>query len=315
MKTKTIQHKQYSVAPQPFDAYPKETSIQEALGSSRTQKTFEVAELHSTNWVPNVSGWRLTPTGIEFGSVPSGLFPPGTVTFVDIQDIATDKILGRDTAGSGVIEQLGLGAGLAISGGNLVNSITQYTDELAQDAVGAMVDASLTYVDATPLLQRAALTGAITASAGSNATVLGSFTKAQLDTAVSDGNVLFVGDVPTLAAGVYTPTDSAHVNIDGSDVTMTEAQYMRVGATVTVSGRFTADATAAGLASFEITLPVASNIGAVEDAAGVASSVSATTFEGGEVIGVVANDTAKVSWIAVDTVSRTWSFQFSYQII
>ena len=49
--------------------------------------------------------------------------------------------------------------------------------------------------------------------------------------------------------------------------------------------------------------------------AGVASSVSATTFEGAEVIGVVANDTAKISWIAVDTTSRTWSYQFSYQII
>src|SRR5690349_13724700 len=47
-----------------------------------------------------------------------------------------------------------------------------YTDEQAQDAVGGMVDASLTYVDATPLLQRAALTGDVTASAGSNATTI-----------------------------------------------------------------------------------------------------------------------------------------------
>ncbi len=49
---------------------------------------------------------------------------------------------------------------------------TTYTDEMAQDAVGAMVDSSLTYVDATPLLQRAALTGDVTASAGSNATTI-----------------------------------------------------------------------------------------------------------------------------------------------
>jgi len=47
-----------------------------------------------------------------------------------------------------------------------------YTDEQAQDAIGAMVDASLTYVDGTPLLQRAALTGDVTAAAGSNATTL-----------------------------------------------------------------------------------------------------------------------------------------------
>jgi hypothetical protein len=49
-----------------------------------------------------------------------------------------------------------------------------YTDEQAQDAIGAMVDSSLTYVDATPLLQRAALTGDVTASAGSNATSIAS---------------------------------------------------------------------------------------------------------------------------------------------
>lgn len=47
-----------------------------------------------------------------------------------------------------------------------------YSDEQAQDAVGAMIDSSLTYVDATPLLQRAALTGDVTASAGSNSTTV-----------------------------------------------------------------------------------------------------------------------------------------------
>jgi hypothetical protein len=65
--------------------------------------------------------------------------------------------------------------------------------ESAQDAVGAMVDATIVYNDVTPSLGRAALTGAITAAAGSNATALGSFTMAQLDTAVSDGNVVFSG--------------------------------------------------------------------------------------------------------------------------
>lgn len=43
------------------------------------------------------------------------------------------------------------------------STITDFT-EASQDATGAMVDTSLVYTDATPLLQRAALTGAITAS-------------------------------------------------------------------------------------------------------------------------------------------------------
>lgn len=104
-----------------------------------------------------------------------------------------------------------------------------YTDEMAQDAVGIMIDASLTYVDATPLLQRAALTGVITAAAGDNATALGSFTKAQLVTAVSDGDPLFVGDAPTahthlLAAGATDVTVTA-ANLNALDDGLTTALH------------------------------------------------------------------------------------------
>lgn len=51
-------------------------------------------------------------------------------------------------------------------------TITQYTDEAAQDAIGGMIDATLVYADATPLLTRAALTGDITAAQGSNSTTI-----------------------------------------------------------------------------------------------------------------------------------------------
>lgn len=91
-----------------------------------------------------------------------------------------------------------------------VGDVTQYTNEDAQDAVGLMVDSTLVYVDATPLLTRAALTGAITASQGSNTTSLGSFTKAQLDAAVSDGNVMYVGDAPT--AHTHTASEVTDFN-------------------------------------------------------------------------------------------------------
>lgn len=97
-------------------------------------------------------------------------------------------------------------------------AITDFT-EAAQDAVGAMVDASLTYVDGTPLLQRAALTGAITASAGSNTTALGSFTKAELDGAVSDGNVLYVGDVTSNATHTGDVTGATVLTIDPTAIT------------------------------------------------------------------------------------------------
>lgn len=172
MKTnKPLQTKpftQFTVPPQAFDAFNKEMPVQVALGSARGADKREASDIRSVNWVPNVSGWRLTPQGLEIGA-SSGVFPPGTITFVDIQNIATDKILGRDTAGNGVIEQLGLGTGLVITGANLtlsftkaeldglvsdgnilyVGDITQYTDELAQDAIGNVVGSGLDYDDGT----------------------------------------------------------------------------------------------------------------------------------------------------------------------
>jgi hypothetical protein len=125
----------------------------------------------------------------------------------------------------------------ACSDGNFLYSgdVTQYTDEMAQDAVGAMVDSTIIYTDATPLLSRAALTGAITASAGSNTTSLGSFTKSQLDTAVSDGNVMYVGDQPSLsyASAFATATTSisaaTYADITGCSVSLAAGTWIIFG--------------------------------------------------------------------------------------
>lgn len=153
------------------------------------------------------------------------------VTYAKIQNVsATDRLLGRDTAAAGDIEELTVGGGIEFTGSGgiqtsaftgdatktaggtvltlaTVNSnvgsfgsasqagtftvngkglitaasntaislastaITDFT-EAAQDAIGAMVDSTLVYTDATPLLSRAALTGDVTASAGSNSTTI-----------------------------------------------------------------------------------------------------------------------------------------------
>lgn len=103
------------------------------------------------------------------------------------------------------------------------SAASSYTDEQAQDAVGGMVDGSLTYVDGTPLLQRSALTGDISAPAGSNTTTLatvngnvgsfGSATQASiftvngkgLITAASQATVTpAVGSITGLGTGVAT---------------------------------------------------------------------------------------------------------------
>ena len=115
-------------------------------------------------------------------------------------------------------------------------------------------------------------------------------------------------------AGVYSPSVTAETNLDATTAA-TEAQYSRVGSTVTVSGRFTANPTlTATVTSFELSLPVASNIGAAEDLAGVAFC-SAISGMGAGIAGAVANNTAVISWISSDTTAQTWSYQFTYQII
>lgn len=114
------------------------------------------------------------------------------------------------------------------------SNVTDFT-EAAQDATGAMVDTTLVYTDATPLLSRAALTGAITASAGSNTTALGSFTKSQLSTAVSDGDVLFVGDVTSNATHTGEVTGSGALTVDKTaisnrtDTVITASDYILFG--------------------------------------------------------------------------------------
>lgn len=70
---------------------------------------------------------------------------------------------GGDTFKGGICTTLG--------GALTSSSISDFT-EAAQDSAGAMVGASLVYVDATPLLARAALTGDVTAAQDSNATTI-----------------------------------------------------------------------------------------------------------------------------------------------
>ena len=119
---------------------------------------------------------------------------------------------------------------------------------------------------------------------------------------------------PVISTGTYTPTRSAEANLD-ANVTPSQAQYNRTGKVVTVSGRFTANPTAGATAtSFELSLPVSSNLGAVEDLAGVAFC-GAIAGQGAAIVGSVANNTAVVQWVSGDLTDQTWSYTFQYEII
>lgn len=119
-----------------------------------------------------------------------------------------------------------------------------------------------------------------------------------------------------LAAGTYTPTlaGSTSTNIAASGAF--QCQYLRVGNTVTVSGLLTIDPTSASVTTaISITLPVSSNIGSIEDLAGVAASYQVASYSAA-IYGDSANDCAILQFVCgTDVASRSWMFTFTYQVI
>ena len=75
----------------------------------------------------------------SLNTVGSGQIDNDSVTYAKIQNVATDRLLGRDTAGAGDVEELTVGGGVEFTGTGI---------------------------------QRSALTGDVTASAGSNSTTV-----------------------------------------------------------------------------------------------------------------------------------------------
>ena len=117
-----------------------------------------------------------------------------------------------------------------------------------------------------------------------------------------------------LASGVWNPTltDSANV---GSSATG-EFQYLRVGNTVTASGRISVDATtAATLTALLLTLPVASNFGSEEDLVGVASTDEVLGAPAGIIKASTGTDSAQLEYYPLTNAAHKVYCQFSYQIL
>lgn len=124
---------------------------------------------------------------------------------------------------------------------------------------------------------------------------------------------VWVGINRTVTSGVYTPALAAVANV--SATTAYECQWLRIGNTITVSGKLDADPTAGGVQTqVGIALPVASNIGAQEDCAGTAFCPTIAA-EGAAILGDAANNRALMEWISADITNQPRYFTFTYQVI
>jgi hypothetical protein len=167
-------------------------------------------------------------------SVDASNFVPYTGATADVNIgaktfTASDVLVGDDVYGAGWNGSLEVPTKNAvydkIEGLSTVYApVLGVDDNYVTDAEKAALHTAVTVTDSTSIdftltgqditAQREALTGAITAPKNSNTTSLGSFTKTELSGAVSDGDVMYIGDAPTahthfLAAGATDVTATA----------------------------------------------------------------------------------------------------------
>jgi hypothetical protein len=116
-----------------------------------------------------------------------------------------------------------------------------------------------------------------------------------------------------VASGTYTPTLGNNANLDAS--TAFECQYLRVGSTVTVSGRVSVDPTTTATPTIlSLTLPIPSNFVNNEDCAGVAFAPG-FAGEGAGIFADVTNNIAWMQWVAGDVSNHSLYFTFTYAIL
>lgn len=122
-----------------------------------------------------------------------------------------------------------------------------------------------------------------------------------------------LSDLPTLSSGAYLPTLTNVANLDAS--TNYSCQYLRIGSSVTVSGKIYLDPTAATvLTRLGISLPIASTLANSNECAGVAFA-SGISGQGAAIIADTTNHRAELQFISVDITNQPMYFTFTYRII
>lgn len=116
------------------------------------------------------------------------------------------------------------------------------------------------------------------------------------------------------ADGTYTPTLTNTTNVAAS--TAYVCQYMRVGNTVTVSGKMDLDATAsAALTTVGISLPIASDFANDNELGGTAATNAGTITESFGINADATNNRALMQGPVATAVNHGIQFHFTYQVI
>jgi hypothetical protein len=145
----------------------------------------------------------------------------------------------------------------AVSDGDIlfVGDVSAYTDEMAQDAIGVMVGTSIVYNDAAATLQRAALTGDITASQDSNTTTIANnaVSYAKMQNVTTTDKILGRASAGTGVVEEITCTSAGRNLIDDADTTAQRAT-LGLGTLATQSGTFTGASSGTNTGDQTITL-------------------------------------------------------------
>jgi len=212
--------------------------------------------------------------------------------FLIVEDGATDL---SDPGQAKFIPASKFGAPVGSGGTSITN-----TDALPEGLVNLYFTAAR--VLATVLSGLSTATSAVITAAD---TVLSALGKLQAQITVI---------APGPPSGTYTPTLFNGANISGSVASVW--QWMRVGNTVTASGRLDISTTVAGgtLSTIGMSLPVASNFATPANLAG-AGGMGYTPYVTALVIGDSVNDRASVNFHSPNTAATAGLFTFTYTVI
>ena len=86
---------------------------------------------------------RLSGTTLGFGTLATAGIGDSQITYAKIQNVATARILGRTTAGAGVVEELSAGANLSLSAGTLAVTASGSTGQVQYNSSNALTASSV----------------------------------------------------------------------------------------------------------------------------------------------------------------------------